>query len=216
VRKGPTLLGDRPRDPIFAALAAVASVSLFALLGTRSAPYYGCMSAFWLSIALGIVLTQTSSSGKHPARLRRFLFCLLILSGFAEIRLEQIALIPSGGYLWGTYGMDSERRIRSDMQRELAARGQGQIDTLVLEDCSHASPYTSMALLDSPSVPRMMVYDSRTDTYATNNRQGLRPIDSFAGLSDPKSYNWNQPLDVATAAGILARSRVLLIQCPSL
>jgi hypothetical protein len=62
----------------------------------------------------------------------------------------------------------------------------------------------------------MMVYDSRTDTYATNNRQGLRPIDSFAGLSDPKSYNWNQPLDVATAAGILARSRVLLIQCPSL
>jgi hypothetical protein len=215
-RKHPTLLGERPRDPIFAALAAAASVSLFALLGTRSAPYYGCMSTFWLSIALGIVLAQTRSSGNRPARLRRFLFCLLVLSGFAEIRLEQIALIPSGGYLWGTYGMDSERQIRSNMQRELAARGPGQIDTLVLEDCAHPSPYTSMALLDAPGTPRILVYDSRTGSFNANDLMGLRPNDSSAGLSDWRSYNWDQPLDASAVAGILARTRVLRIECPTL
>jgi len=220
-RKRPALLGDRPRDPIFAALAAAVSVSLFALLGTRSAPYYGCMAAFWLSIALGIVLTHTpqthtAQTSRPLARLRRFLFCLLILSGFAEIRLEQIALIPSGGYLWGTYGMDSERRIRTNMHHELSVGGQGKIDTLLLEDCTHSSPYTSMLLLEAPIIQRILIYDTRTGEYYTNNQQGLRPSDGFTRLSDPQSYNWNQPLDAATAAGILARSRVLSIQCPNL
>jgi hypothetical protein len=174
------------------------------------------MAAFWLSIALGIALTQTKASGHRPPRLRHLLFCLLILSGFAEIRLEQTALIPSGGYLWGTYGMDSERRIQSNMQRDLAARGQGQIDTIVLDDCTHASPYTSMALLDAPTIQRILIYNSRSDTYAVNDLLGLRPTDTVASLSDPQSYNWSQPLDAATAGRTLARSRALRIQCPTL
>jgi hypothetical protein len=174
------------------------------------------MSAFWLSIALGIALAQTSSSGNRPARLRRFLFCLLVLSGFAEIRLEQIALVPSGGYLWGTYGMDSERRIRSNMQSAFASREPGQIDTLVLEDCAHPSPYSSMVLLDAPAIQRILVYDSRTGSYNANDLMGLRPNDSSAGVSDWRSYNWDQPLDASAVAGILARTHVLRIECPTL
>jgi hypothetical protein len=208
------VLGDRARDPIFAALAAAASLSIFALLGTRSAPYYGCMFAFWLSIALGIVLTGNRWGSDRAADRRGIVFCLLILSGFAEIRLEQLALIPSGGYLWGTYGMDGERRIRSNMQHQLAASK--PIDTLVFEDCTHASPYTSMALLEAPAIPRILVYDSRTNSYAANDRLGLRPVDSLTGLSEPRTYNWNQPLDATTAARILSSGRVLRVECANL
>ena len=205
----PGMFGDRPRDLVFAGLAAAASISLFVLLGTRAAPYYGCMAAFWISIALGIALTRHCVPGGPAARLGCFLFLLLVVTGFANIRLQQTSLLPTGGYLFGAYGMDAERRIQANMQRELAAPGHN--DVLLLADCIYINPYSSMALLDAPAIPRVLLYNS--GDYTANDRQGLRPADDFAGLADPEAYHWTEPLNAATAARILAESRVLRLRC---
>ena len=211
-RRHPPLLGDRPRDIAFAGLASAASVSLFILLGTRSAPYYGCMAAFWFSIALGIALTRYGAPGpgNPAARLCCFLFCLLLLSGFIEVRIEQTGLIPSGGYPWGTFGMDTERTVQADMQRETATPGK---DMLLLVDCTATIPYASMTMLDAPAIQRILMLDSHTGAYRANNHQGLRPTDDLPGLSDPQAYNWNKPMDPSIFAGIAAHESVLRLQC---
>jgi hypothetical protein len=211
--KFPKLLGDCHRDLVFAGLAAVASISLFVPLGTRSAAYYGCMSAMWVSIGLGIVFTQFGSprNDNPPARLCCFLFCMLLVTGFAEIRLEQTGLFPSGGYIWGTYGMDTERSIQADMYRELAM-SQGA-EVLLLDNCPRAYLFTSLALLDAPSIQRILMVDSHTNTYTVNDRQGLRPTDGFSSLTDTQSYNWTKPLDAASADSYMAHRQVLLLEC---
>jgi len=211
--KFPKLLGDRPRDIVFAGLAAVASLSLFILLGTRSAAYYGCMSAMWVSIALGIAFTRFGSPSidNPPARLCCFLFYVLLVSGFAEIRIEQTGLFPSGGYVWGTYGMDAERSVKADMDRELAmSQDKG---ALVLVNCPRANLLTSLALLDAPHIQRILMYDTRSNVYTANDQQGLRPTDGFASLSDTQSYSWTKPLDAASAAGIMSHMQVLRLEC---
>jgi hypothetical protein len=219
VRRHPRLLGDRPRDVLFAALAAAASLSLFVVLGTRSAPYYGCMAAFWISIALAISLTGFAPAAP-AARRCTFVFCLLITTGFAGIRIQQTALIPSGGYLWGTFGMDFDRRTQTAMRHQLtAAHLVHPDDTLIITDCPESRTYPSMALLDAPALPRILLYDTHNRAYTANNRLGLRPSDDThdpadrASLSDPEAYHWTTPLDPTTAAGILARSNIAALAC---
>ena len=209
----PSLLGDRPRDLIFAGLAAAASISLFTLLGTRSAPYYGCMAAFWFSIALAIVLTRFGPPrADNPlARVCCFLFCLLVVTGFAEVRIEQTGLVSSGGYIWGTYGMDTERAIQASMEGQFAKSPEKPV--LELIDCPFANPYTSIALLDAPTIERILLYNSRAGVYTANNHQGLGPSDTFAGLTDTQSYQWTQPLDPATARKILTDRETLRLRC---
>jgi hypothetical protein len=211
--KFPSVLGERPKDIVFCALAAIASISLFVLLGTRSAPYYGSMSAFWVSIALGIALTRYGipGPGNPAARLSYFLFCLLLVTGFAEIRLEQTGLIPSGGYLWGTFGMDTERTVQADLKRAIDAGP--AYKTLLLASCPPEIPYAAMALLDAPSMQRLLLYDPQTGAYTANDLQGLRPADDFAELRDPLAYRWNQPLNPAVARDLLSREPVLRLRC---
>lgn len=211
--KFPALLGDRPRDVVFACLAAVASISLFVLMDSRSAPYYACMSAFWFSIALGIALTRYGAprNDNPQGRLSYFLICLLLVSGFAEIRLEQTGLFPSGGYIWGTFGMTTERSVHANLQRALATSPDANL--LVMADCPDANQYASMTIVDAPNIQRILMYDSRTGAYTVNDRQGLRPTDGYDGLNDPQSYNWTQPLNVETAASFTARGKVLRLVC---
>jgi hypothetical protein len=195
VWRGPALLGDRARDVAFAVLAGLASLSLFLLLGTRSAGYYGSMFAFWLSIALAIVLTRPASKEGNgmTAGFRGVIFFLLVLTGFADIRLKQTGLVPSGGYIWGTYGMDREQREFAELQASIEASPHST--EVMLEDFSSApSSFASMVLLTEPQIQRILAYDSSGKTYLANDLEGHRPTDDLASFTDRMSYNWLIPM----------------------
>lgn len=200
VLRVPGALGRRPRDVGFAVLAAAASVSLFVVLPSRSAPYYGAMSAFWLSIALGIVLTRfgTVQRDNLAARYSCFIFCLLIAVGFFTIQLKRIGLIPSGGYIAGPFEADQERVEYVEISQLLA--DSSQKDTLVLADCPESPRYyASMALLADPKITRILVYDSHQRTYLSNDLNGERPKDERSALQDVKAFNWNIPVPASEA-----------------
>ncbi len=211
--KIPRLLGDRPRDVLFAALASLASISLFIVLNTRAAPYYGTMAAFWMSIALAIALTRFGPEmpGDRRARVASFAFCLLVVSGFADIRLRQTALIPSGGYIWGTFGMDRERLSFAEIRDQLAAAPDKH--SLVLVDFPfYTSYYTAMSLIADPRLQRILLYDSQAKAFSANDQQGLRPSNSFGALRDPLAYNWVAPVDAAQAGRITSPGDTLWLR----
>lgn len=211
--KVPRLLGERPRDILFAVLAAIASLSLFVFLATRIAPYYGSMFAFWISIALGITLTrfELADTDNRPARLCCLFFCLLAVTGFADIRIKQTGLIPAGGYIWGTFGMNYEREQYRELQRQLARWPQK--DVLVLADPpSYPSYYTAMALLADPGLKKILVYDSTRNAFFSNDLEGDRPRNDFGALNDPLAYNWTVPMKPSAAADITSREKPLWLE----
>ena len=213
VARVPRALGKRPRDIVFLLLAALAGISPFLFLPTRTAPYYGTMSAFWISIALGIALTQFGAvSDKNPsARNAYFALYLFVIVGVLDIRLKETALIPSGGYIRGTYGMD-EQKMAYDKMTEIFAK-HPSMDTLVMVNFSVPAPdYTSMALFADPKLRRILVYDSRTKTFLTNDLAGLRPKDGLEELNDLQAYYWNIPVDCSAAAKIAAQNQALWIE----
>lgn len=210
VLRVPGALGRRPRDIGFAVLAAAASVSLFVVLPSRTAPYYGAMSAFWFSIALGIVLTRFGAvqSDNLAARRSCFIFCLLLALGFLSIQLKRIGLIPSGGYIEGSFETDQERVEYVEIAHLLAQSPQK--DTLVLTDC-RKSPryYASMALLADPRITRILVYDSHRRMFLSNDLDGQRPKDDLSGLQDAQAFNWNIPVPASEAAHETSDARTL-------
>ena len=211
--KFPRLLGGRPRDVLFAALASVASISLFIVLSSRLAPYYGTMAAFWMSIALGIALTRLGppQPGDTGARIASFAFCVLFVTGFADIRLRQTALVPAGGYTWGTYGMDRERSDAAGLRKQLAAAPEKEM--LILIDFPDLpSYYGSMAMIFDPHLQRILSYDRQNSTFLANDHGGLRPGDDLAGLRDALAYNWTSPMSEAEGLSLAARSKTLWLQ----
>lgn len=212
---GSRAFATRRTDVVFTALAALSSISLFFFLGARWAAYYGCMAAFWISILLAIVLADSfDSQSPRPAwQWARFAFCLLLVTGFAEIRLEQTGLLPCGGYIWGAYGMDTERAQERWVRQELAMPPDA--NAILLAGCRFPDPYTSMVLIYRPAIQRIVVYDQTTQAYLVNNRDGLRPADDFNSLSDPQAYHWTTPIPAATATSLLAGSRVERLSCPT-
>jgi hypothetical protein len=118
--------------------------------------------------------------------------------------VKQTGLISSGGYIWGTYGMDRENDIYDQISKALA--GSPANNTVVMVDFpSYAPAYISMALIADPGLRRILLYDSKTKTYLINDLAGLRPKDDMRALSDVDAYWWNLPIDSTEAAGIANR-----------
>lgn len=200
VTRVPRTLGKRPRDIGFLLLAALAAIAPYALLPTRTAPYYGAMSSFWISLAIGIAVTQFGrAADKSPAvRNAYFALYLIVIVGFLDIRLKQTGLIPSGGYIWGTYGMDQQKHAYDQLANVLAESPNA--DTLVLVNFpGDAKGYTSMALVADPRLQRILVYDTKTGSYLANDLAGLRPKDDLENLNDAQAYQWDVPMDPAAA-----------------
>jgi len=209
----PTLLGKRPRDIAFLLAASLASISLYILLPTRTVAYYGAMSAFWLSIAIGIAITQLGGMAdkKPSARNAYIALYLIVILGFFDIRVKQTGLISSGGYIWGTYGMDREKVLYDQISKSLASSPDDH--TLVMVDFPASAPgYIAMALIADPGLQRILCYDSKTKTYFVNDLGGSRPKDNVRALSDVQAYWWNLPFDSAQAAKIASQSSVAWLQ----
>ena len=209
----PRALGKRPRDILFLILAALAAIGPYLLLPTRTAPYYGAMSAFWVSIALGIALTQFGGiTDKSPStRNAYFALYLIIVVGFLDIRVKQTGLIPSGGYLWGTFGMNQEKSQYDQMARILA-KAPG-VETLVLVNFPADGKFgPAMALLMDSNLQRVLTYDKATGTYQSNDLAGQRPKDEFDALNDARAYNWNVPLQPEEAVHDTSQTRTAWIE----
>jgi hypothetical protein len=162
----PALLGKRPRDIGFLLAATLASISLYIVLPTRTVAYYGAASAFWLSIAIGIAVTQLGGmADKKPSARNAYLaLYLIVVLGFFDIRVKQTGLISSGGYIWGTYGVDRERNLYDQIAKSLASSPDDH--TLVMVDFpEYASGYVSMALIADPGLQRILCYDSKTKAF---------------------------------------------------
>ena len=213
VARVPRALGKRPRDIAFLLLAALAAISPFMLLPTRTAPYYGAMSAFWISIALGIVLTQFGTvSDKHPsARNAYFALYLIVIVGVLDIRLKETALITSGGYIRGSFGMHEQKIAYNELTAILAAHP--TMDTLVLVNFPNPAPdYTSMVLFADPGLRRILVYEKKTRVFLTNDLAGLRPNDDVGALNDLQAYYWNIPVHSFAQAKTPVPGQVLWIE----
>jgi hypothetical protein len=212
-RRVPRIAGPRPKDLVFVLLAAVACLGLLFPLGGRVAPYYGAMFAFWLSIAFGIALTRFEDARpeNRPGRIACFVFCLMVMTGFLAIHLKQTALIPSGGYVWGTYGMDLDRARRANLSKLFAASP--STDTLVLADFpEYPSPYASMAMLDAPQIKQILIYNSASKTFLDNGHRGHIPMDGYSALNDVQAYTWNLPISSLEAHGILSNGQTLWVE----
>lgn len=206
VYRVPRLLGERPRDVLFATLSTFASLSLFIVLGTRSAPYYGSMAAFWMSVVLAILLTRMGEPAEeNPAgRLCFLIFCMLAVWGFAEIRLKQTAIISSGGYIWGTQGIDEERSEFQIIRGLLGAVPEAH--TVVLQNFPGYPSYeASMVLLLDPAIEHILVYNSSSKSYFVNDQDGLRPGDSFKDLQNSRAYNWTTSISAEKAHALLSQ-----------
>lgn len=209
----PQVLGKRPRDIVFLVLAALSAISPFILLPTRTAPYYGAMFVFWISIALGIALTRFGAlSDKNPAgRNAYFALYLIAIIGVLDIRLKETGLIPSGGYIRGSFGMDKQRAEYDQMATILARHPLA--DTLVMVNFPIPAPdYTSMALFADPGLHRIMTYDTKTKTYRTNDLAGLRPKDELDALTDVGAYYWSIHVRSLGAVKAVDEQRALWIE----
>lgn len=209
----PTLLGKRPRDIVFLLAASLAAISLYIVLPTRTVAYYGAMSGFWVSVAIGIAVTQLGGiSDKSPSARNAYIALYLIaILGFFDIRVKQTGLISSGGYIWGTYGMDREKNIYNQISKTLASFPDDH--TLVMVDFPAYDPgYICMALIADPGLQRILAYDSKTKTYFVNNFSGFRPKDDISALSDVQAYWWDLPIDSTEAARIANQDKANWIQ----
>ncbi len=209
----PKLSGERPRDIIFCLLAAVASVSLFVVLPARVAPYYGSMAAFWASIALAIALTRFGWAqwDNHHARVCCLFFCMLVVVGFADVRLKQTGLLPAGGYTWGASEIGLERTVYDGIAQELTLAP--HTETLLLEDMPDYDGYfAGMALAADPRLKRILTYHTGSAGFLANDRAGLIPLDDLASLRDARAYNWYVPMDHNEAETLLSRGSVLRLK----
>ena len=175
------------RPIVFALGAAGASLALLIPLGARVAPYYGSMMAFWLSVAGGLALVQL---GRKHTRATAFAFSVLLLAGFAEIRLKQIALLPPGGYVWGTYGMDRER-VDDRALGEVLRRHPRTRTVVLVDPPENPSYFAGMLLLESPPLERIFAYRSATKLWVENDRGGRRPGGDWESLTDARAFNWD-------------------------
>jgi hypothetical protein len=210
LRRSPHLLGNR-RLMVFLLGSAFASLSLFLLLPSRSAAYYGSMAAFWLSMAVAIVLRNLNRdirfSSRHPGT---WVLCLLLLCGYSFVRLKQTGLPASGGYIWGTYSMHENMGEFAFLRDALKRAPDTKILVIV------GGPYTgrqqaNMAVLVDPSLQRILGFDPQSG-FKSNNHEGRLPQNNFANLTDVDAYHWTLPMETSTASTLLADVPALWIR----
>lgn len=206
-RRNPGLLGNRPALIVFLLGAAFASLSLFLLLPTRTAPYYGSMAVFWISMVFAIALSNLDGDylkrGSRPAG--AFLLCLLVLVGYSFVRLKQTGIPPSGSYIWGTYGMDREGSLFASAHRILERSPETQV--VVYVGCTAADKNrTVMMLVADPSLQRILCY-SPASGFLENGHQGRLPENTVEDLTDLQAYHWDLPMNTEEARSILAGSK---------
>jgi hypothetical protein len=185
---------------IYTALCAVASISLFVLLPTRSAGYYGIGAAFWVSIGLAAILTRWAEEGS--VIIVTGLVCAFVLSGYMNVRLSQTGLIPSGGYIWGTFGSWLDLHIDEAVRREIDHVQAGDTEPLVFvvhapgaftKDPAAINDVAAMAVLHAgPQVSRILFYDAGTRSWYSNDRNGYKPGTGINDLRDAGQYHWNK------------------------
>ena len=210
-RRSPGLLGNQPKLIVFLLGAAFASLSLFLILPTRTAPYYGSMAAFWISMVFAIALSNLDidylKQGSRPVG--AFLLCLLVLGGYSFVRLKQTGLPPSGGYIWGTYSMDRENNMFATIHRILQDSPETQV--VVYVGCTSADKNRpDMTLVANPSLQRILCF-SPTDGFMENGHQGRLPENTVDDLIDVQAYHWNIPLNMEEATSILADSKSIWV-----
>lgn len=213
IARTPRVLGKRPRDIAFLLLATAAAIGPFLLLPTRTAPYYGDMAAFWASIALAIALTRFGEITDKGASAQRAYFALylILVIGIVDIRVKQTGLIPSGGYIWGTYGMDREKGEYDQMARILAQSPDTR--TVVLVDFPEDGRFgPAMAFLADARLRTVLTYDTATGTYRVNDLEGAPPKDGFGDLNDAAAYDWSVPLQFEDAARDTSQDRTVWIK----
>jgi len=214
LRRNSTLLGSRPKDILFLLLSAAAGLCVLFPLGGRAVSYYGGLFALWASAAIAILFTNAladaASVSNSSRRIAAFVLCLFLGIGFLSIHLKQTGLIAPGGYVWGTYGMDREKALFHQISDQLAQSPSTR--NLVLSDVpSYHSISAGMAILQAPSLHRILYTQTPTGTWTANNHEGLLPIDGPSGLTDFRSYNWLVPIDAATAAALLPPQNTLTL-----
>jgi hypothetical protein len=211
LRRAPELLGSRPRLMLFLVGAGFASLSLFLLLPSRSAAYYGSMAAFWICMAFAIVLANLNIRSRASSlHLGTWTVCLLLLGGYSFVRLKETGLPPSGGYIWGTYSMNENMREFAFVRDALRNAPETQVLVLV------GGPYSgkqqaNMGVLADPSLHRILHFDPKSG-FEANDHQGLLPQNTLENLRDVDAYHWTSPIDTATASAFLAGSPALWIQ----
>lgn len=212
LRRSPSLLGSRPKLMVFLLGAAFASISLFLLLPNRSAAYYGSMAAFWLCMALAILLAnlERASLRTSSMHLGAWLVCVLLLCGYSFVRLKQTGLPPSGGYIWGTYNMADNMREFAFLRAALDHKPETQVLVLVGEP-SAGKEQANMAILAKPSLQRILSFDPKSG-FKINDDQGRLPQDRPENLHDVDAYHWTIPLDEANASAFLAGSHTLWVR----
>lgn len=211
LRRAPHLLGSRPALMLFLVGAAFASLSLFLLLPSRSAAYYGSMSAFWMCMAVAIVLSHLNLGARASStQLGTWSVCLLLLAGYSFVRLKETGLPPSGGYIWGTYSMNENMREFAFV-RDTLHNAPGTQVLVVVGGPYSGKQQANMGVLADPSLHRILHFDPKSG-FEANNRDGLLPQDNIENLRDVDAYHWTFPVDTARASAFLAGSPSLWIQ----
>ncbi len=196
----PWLMGERPRDLGFLGVAAGCSVLLFTLAAERNEAYYGTMLAFWLSLAFAVLLTRVRGPG--PVRIAAFGFCALIAMSFLDVRLKQIGSVWPGGYFWGNADVANERARFAELQGLLAGAPAGST-AILIDPPLQPRFYASMVMLAAPQVERILVYDSKAETYLANDRGGMAPQDGISALRDVGAYKWATAVAPQTGARLM-------------
>jgi hypothetical protein len=211
LRRYPQLLEGNRRRTFFLVGSGFASLSLFLLLPSRSAAYYGSMGAFWFCMAIAIVLKNLNEDIHFSSRQRgTWVLCLLLLSGYSFVRLKQTGLLPSGGYIWGTYSME-ENMGEFDFLRKTLKQSPDRKVLVLVGGANAGKHQANMAVLADPSLQRILTFDPRSG-FSANNHQGLLPKDDFSNLTDVDAYHWTLRMDGATASAVMRDAPVIWIR----
>jgi hypothetical protein len=162
---------------------------------------------------LAIALTRFGEITDKGASAQRAYFALylILVIGIVDIRVKQTGLIPSGGYIWGTYGMDREKGEYDQMARILAQSPDTR--TVVLVDFPEDGRFgPAMAFLADARLRTVLTYDTATGTYRVNDLEGAPPKDGFGDLNDAAAYDWSVPLQFEDAARDTSQDRTVWIK----
>jgi small basic protein len=183
-------LGLGRRAFSFCLSAAFVSIALFLFLPSRRVPYYGDFAALWASLPVAAVLVGAKRSGAESHGLT--LVIALVVLGGISIELKRTALIPSGTYLGGSYGMDMESAEFAALRQSLYEHPEAT--TVVIRDNSPDTVYPAMICILSRNVRTVYVFRAKTNQWLVNSLNGSVPLDIPDTWTDVSAFHWTRPL----------------------